>query len=177
MSIEKQYVSFNDDFTDWQYASGVIIPKQRGLMIKDITVYCAYDYNGKDYTFTWTKGRQLASATVDGKTVEYTYDMSGVRTSKTVNGTTYNYTTLPGKVMRQQWGNKSLEFVYDDKAATDASLGWGSNLIIAGATTAATAPRAPQKSKHKKNNVSEYRYAKEDHIRWKYYAEHFANIG
>ena len=71
-------------------------------------------YNGKDYTFTWTKGRQLASATVDGKQVSYTYDMSGVRTSKTVNGTTYNYTTLSGKVMRQQWGSKSLEFVYDD---------------------------------------------------------------
>ena len=30
------------------------------------------------------------------------------------NGTTYNYTTLSGKVMRQQWGSKSLEFVYDD---------------------------------------------------------------
>ena len=71
-------------------------------------------YNGKDYTFTWTKGRQLASATVDGKQVSYTYDMSGVRTSKTVNGTTYNYTTLSGKVMRQSWGNKFLEFVYDD---------------------------------------------------------------
>ena len=71
-------------------------------------------YNGKDYAFTWTKGRQLASATVDGKQVSYTYDMSGVRTSKTVNGTTYNYTTLSGKVMRQTWGSKSLEFVYDD---------------------------------------------------------------
>ena len=71
-------------------------------------------YNGKDYSFTWTKGRQLASATVDGKQVSYTYDMSGVRNSKTVNGTTYNYTTLSGKVMRQQWGNKSLEFIYDD---------------------------------------------------------------
>ena len=71
-------------------------------------------YNGKEYTFTWTKGRQLASATVDGKQVSYTYDMSGVRTSKTVNGTTYHYTTLSGKVMRQQWGSKSLEFVYDD---------------------------------------------------------------
>ena len=71
-------------------------------------------YNGRDYTFTWTKGRQLASATVDGKNVTYTYDMSGVRTSKTVDGTTYNYTTLSGKVMRQQWGSKSLEFVYDD---------------------------------------------------------------
>lgn len=379
-------------------------------------------YNGKDYSFTWTKGRQLTSATVDGEQVSYTYDMSGVRSNKQVGDTTYTYTTLSGKVMRQTWGdNNALEFVYDDgnqpfaviykhgqttelyyyvlnaqgdvsaildssgklaasydydawgnctvydssakvltdptsianlnplryrgyyydaetgfyylqsryydpaicrfinadtfattdangllsanmfaycennpvgnsdsegefpiqvvaaavsgvvnlatswasakatgqtftfldgavafvagavgvfgsagrfasaalsgawtaysisrnggstvgaiscgalsagfswfafsnlakfsskrvdhilyKAATDASLGWGSNLIIAGATTAATAPRAPQKSKHKKNNVSEYRYAKEDHIRWKYYAEHFANIG
>ena len=73
-------------------------------------------YNGKDYTFTWTKGRQLASATVDGKQISYTYDMSGVRTSKTVNGTTYNYTTLSGKVMRQQWDGKTLEFVYDDSS-------------------------------------------------------------
>ena len=71
-------------------------------------------YNGKDYSFTWTKGRQLTSATVDGEQVSYTYDMSGVRTSKTVDGTTYNYTTLSGKVMRQQWDGKTLEFVYDD---------------------------------------------------------------
>lgn len=52
MSIEKQYVSFNDDFTDWQYASGVIIPKQRGLMIENITIYCAYDYNANYAYFT-----------------------------------------------------------------------------------------------------------------------------
>ena len=88
-------------------------------------------YNGKDYTFTWTKGRQLASATVDGKQVSYTYDMSGVRSGKQVYNTsnkrttTYTYTTLSGKVMRQQWETRnsddtvyqamqSLEFVYDD---------------------------------------------------------------
>lgn len=72
-------------------------------------------YNGKDYTFTWTKGRQLASATVDGKQVSYTYDMSGVRSGKQVGDTTYTYTTLSGKVMRQTWGdNNALEFVYDD---------------------------------------------------------------
>ena len=71
-------------------------------------------YNGKDYTFTWTKGRQLTSATVDGEQVSYTYDMSGVRSNKQVGDTTYTYTTLSGKVMRQTWGNKSLEFVYDD---------------------------------------------------------------
>ena len=88
-------------------------------------------YNGRDYTFTWTKGRQLASATVDGKQVSYTYDMSGVRSGKQVyttsnqRTTTYTYTTLSGKVMRQQWETRnsddtvyqamqSLEFVYDD---------------------------------------------------------------
>ena len=88
-------------------------------------------YNGKDYTFTWTKGRQLASATVDGKQVSYTYDMSGARSGKQVyttsnqRTTTYTYTTLSGKVMRQQWETRnsddtvyqamqSLEFVYDD---------------------------------------------------------------
>ena len=72
-------------------------------------------YNGKDYSFTWTKGRQLTSATVDGKQVSYTYDMSGVRSNKQVGDTTYTYTTLSGKVMRQTWGdNNALEFVYDD---------------------------------------------------------------
>ena len=71
-------------------------------------------YNGKDYSFAWTKGRQLTEATVDGQNVKYAYDMSGVRSSKQVGDTTYTYTTLSGKVMRQQWGEKSLEFVYDD---------------------------------------------------------------
>ena len=53
-------------------------------------------YNGKDYTFTWTKGRQLASATVDGKQVSYTYDMSGVRSGKQVYTTSnQRTTTLP----------------------------------------------------------------------------------
>ena len=51
-TTEKQYVSFNDDFTDWQYASGVIIPKQRGLMIENITIYCAYDHNANYAYFT-----------------------------------------------------------------------------------------------------------------------------
>ena len=74
-------------------------------------------YNGRDYHFDWSKGRQLTSATVDGKQVSYTYDMAGVRSSKQVGDTTYSYTTLSGKVMRQAWGdNNALEFVYDDSS-------------------------------------------------------------
>ena len=79
-------------------------------------------YNGKDYTFTWTKGRQLASATVDGEQISYTYDMSGVRSGKQVGDTTYTYTTLSGKVMRQQWDGKTLEFVYDDSSQPFAMI-------------------------------------------------------
>lgn len=79
-------------------------------------------YNGRDYTFTWTKGRQLASATVDGQTVKYAYDMSGVRSGKQVGDTTYTYTTLSGKVMRQQWDGKTLEFVYDDSSQPFAMI-------------------------------------------------------
>ena len=82
-------------------------------------------YNGRDYHFDWSKGRQLTEAVVGGQTVKYAYDMAGVRSSKQVGDTTYTYTTLSGKVMRQQWETRnsddtvyqamqSLEFVYDD---------------------------------------------------------------
>ena len=74
-------------------------------------------YNGRDYHFDWSKGRQLTEAVVGGQTVKYAYDMAGVRNSKQVGDTTYSYTTLSGKVMRQAWGdNNALEFVYDDSS-------------------------------------------------------------
>ena len=74
-------------------------------------------YNGRDYHFDWSKGRQLTEAIVGGQTVKYAYDMAGVRSSKQVGDTTYSYTTLSGKVMRQAWGdNNALEFVYDDSS-------------------------------------------------------------
>ena len=74
-------------------------------------------YNGRDYHFDWSKGRQLTEAVVGGQTVKYAYDMAGVRSSKQVGDTTYSYATLSGKVMRQAWGdNNALEFVYDDSS-------------------------------------------------------------
>ena len=74
-------------------------------------------YNGRDYHFDWSKGRQLTEAVVGGQTVKYAYDMAGVRSSKQVGDTTYSYTPLSGKVMRQAWGdNNALEFVYDDSS-------------------------------------------------------------
>ena len=70
MSIEKQYVSFNDDFTDWQYASGVIVPGKRDKRVKEITVRCAYDYNANDAYFSNISLVQEPAET-------YSYDSKG----------------------------------------------------------------------------------------------------
>ena len=69
-------------------------------------------YDGS--TFTWTQGRRLATAKVDGTNISYTYDMAGVRSSKTVGSTKYDFTTLSGLVTRQTGGGKTIDFVYDE---------------------------------------------------------------
>ena len=71
-------------------------------------------HNGSEYTFTWQQGRQLATAAKGSTNISYTYDMAGVRSSKTVGSTTYKYDTLSGKVMRQTWLGKAIEFIYDE---------------------------------------------------------------
>ena len=40
--------------------------------------------------------------------------MAGIRDSKTVDGVEYNYLTLDGKVVRQTWGNNTLDIIYDN---------------------------------------------------------------
>ncbi|MGM9671552.1 MAG: hypothetical protein ACI3XD_08265, partial [Oscillospiraceae bacterium] len=62
-------------------------------------------YNGSEFTLTWGKGTQLASAKKGlALKTSYDYDIAGVRSSKTVGTTKYKFTTLSGLVMRQEWG-------------------------------------------------------------------------
>ncbi len=88
-------------------------------------------YNGTRWTFTWQNGRQLASAErttgIGGiynpvtTAITNTYDVAGIRDSKTVTvttrtgstTTTYHYVTQNGQVVRQTWGNHTLDIVYD----------------------------------------------------------------
>lgn len=59
-------------------------------------------YNGNEFTLTWGKGTQLASAKKGlALKTSYDYDIAGVRSSKTVGTTKYKFTTLSGLVMRQ----------------------------------------------------------------------------
>lgn len=67
-------------------------------------------YNG--YTFTWQKGRQLASASGNGKAITYKYGADGLRTEKTVDGVTTQYTYLSGLLVAQTDGTNTLRFSY-----------------------------------------------------------------
>ena len=70
-------------------------------------------YNGTRWAFEWENGRQMTTAESDAHEVSYTYDMDGIRDSKTVDGVTYNYITQNGKVVRQTWGNNTMDIIYD----------------------------------------------------------------
>ena len=44
--------------------------------------------------------------------VSYTYDSDGIRTSKTVNGVTHTYVYASGKLLRETYGDTTLDFFY-----------------------------------------------------------------
>ena len=70
-------------------------------------------YNGQNYTFTWEKGRQLASAVTGSNTMTFGYDVNGQRISKTVNGTTHTYTYDGTLLICDKWGSQYIEYFYD----------------------------------------------------------------
>ena len=86
-------------------------------------------YNG--FTFTWQKGRQLASATNGTTSVTYTYNNDGYRTAKTINGTTTDYTLEGNRVLIEKTGSDYVWFYYDAAGAPVAmATGSGPSLYI-----------------------------------------------
>ncbi len=45
LAPDYHYVTFDCNYTGWQYASGSVVPKQRGKTVSTITITTAYDYN------------------------------------------------------------------------------------------------------------------------------------
>lgn len=72
-------------------------------------------YNNRTaWKFTWEKGRELSSASADGKNITFTHDVDGIRESKTINGVKHEYVTLDGLIYQEKWGNNTLTFSYDN---------------------------------------------------------------
>lgn len=65
------------------------------------------------WSYTWTRGRMLASATSGSTTVNYTYNADGQRTSKTVGSKTWQYTYDGTKLVHMTDGANEVHFNYD----------------------------------------------------------------
>ena len=68
-------------------------------------------YNG--YSFTWQKGRQLASATKNGNTYTFDYNADGLRTWKSKGNQSTQYIYASGLLVYQTDGTNTLTFTYD----------------------------------------------------------------
>ena len=82
--------------------------------------------NGTAWKFTWEKGRELSSASADGKNITFTYDVDGIRDSKTINGVKHEYVTLDGLIYQEKWGNVIAS------TGTDSGIGAVNPLLYRG---------------------------------------------
>ena len=64
-------------------------------------------------TYTWEKGRQLASMSKPGTTASFKYNENGLRIQKTVNGVVTDYTLHGKNIVHMTQGSNNLHFFYD----------------------------------------------------------------
>ena len=103
-SPDYHYLTFDDNYTDWQYASCIITPKQSGKTVSTITLNLAYDFNVNDayfdnislveepvQTYSYDAEGNLKAATSTGNSdADYSYD--GADLTKQVAGGYGTYT-------------------------------------------------------------------------------------
>ena len=66
-----------------------------------------------EYSFTWTNGRSLKSATKGDLHISYKYNRDGIRTEKTVNGKTTKYTLDSNVIVKETSEGKIIWYIYD----------------------------------------------------------------
>ena len=97
--------------TSW----GDLLTSYKGHTITYDAIGNPLTYYGRTaYTFTWKNGRQLATATANGKTLSFTYNDQGLRLTKTVDGVTHTYSLDGDRIVAEEWGNQLLVYFYDD---------------------------------------------------------------
>ena len=110
LQVTKGGAEYSYEYTNSNW--GDLLTKYHELAITydDIGNPLSY-YNG--WNFTWKHGRQMATASNGTKNLSFTYDADGLRTSKTVDSVVHNYYYADGKLLRETYGNTTLDFIYD----------------------------------------------------------------
>ena len=109
-----------DNYTYGNANWGDLLTAYKGTTISYDTIGNPLNYyNG--YTFTWAKGRQLASATNGTNNLSFTYNADGIRTSKTVNGVKHTYLLSGSTIMAEYWQQSGVQhvliYLYDNAGA------------------------------------------------------------
>ena len=141
-TTEKHYVPFNDDFNDWQYAAGVVVPKvtDQSKTVISIAVYTAYDYNGNTAYFdeislrpepveTYKyddKGNLTAVNSTDNNSDAYTYNGPDLSQAKTGVTGTFNYTYDSNHNMTKATtnSNNTLDVTYNNSMGNATKTKW-----------------------------------------------------
>jgi len=131
---ERHYVSFNSDYIGWQFASGIVVPKQTApdKIISTIDIYCAYDYNANQAyfdnvsllrepleTYYYDDDGNLQSSANGNAEINCTYvsNSNRLQTYKTPSGITHSFTYDSYKLL------KTESFAGVTKTNTRSSVG------------------------------------------------------
>ena len=103
---------------EYYYYGGALVDQLTGYNGEDNITYDSIGnpltyYNGASYTFTWQRGRQLATATKGSYNLSFTYNDAGIRTSKTVNGVKHTYYLSGSQIMAESYGTQLYIYLYD----------------------------------------------------------------
>ena len=128
---EDHFINFNPDImSEWQYTSGVIVPKRANQTINKITVYLNYGFNANNAFFrdialveeevqTYSyddNGNLIAATQTDNSTITSSYENNNI-TSISQNNKNYEYTykTAGNKHLLDTVKNAgvTMKFTYD----------------------------------------------------------------
>ena len=131
--------SFNPDITDWQYLSGIIVPKSQNKIIKNIYVHGLYNKNANAawfdgialkkepaQTYKYDKEGNLVAINQKGSTPltsAYAAGTSDLQSETDGNGTyTYEHNSTTHDVTSVTNDNVKLSLAYDTKGNTTGTI-------------------------------------------------------
>ena len=131
--------SFNPDITDWQYLSGIIVPKSQNKIIKNIYVHGLYNKNANAawfdgialkkepaQTYKYDKEGNLVAVNQKGNTPltsVYAAGTSDLQSETDGNGTyTYEHNSTTHDVTSVTNDNVKLSLAYDTKGDTTGTI-------------------------------------------------------
>ncbi len=114
---EYHFVSFDERYTDWQYASGYIAPKETAKILSSITVYAVYDHNANTAWFDNIALNQEPAQT-------YTYNEDGNMTSVVDAASGEEAYEYEGANLKEYISNGSGTYKYDYDASNNLTKAW-----------------------------------------------------